>query len=162
PTEWTAESGQWTPVGVGDEQHSIHGFFLRGESAQTALITSGEWFWEEYTVSVAVRLESAATCGLCALKQANNDFIAFVMDSRPKPWPTMRLLRRVEGRDSSLGERAAALTPQQWYRLALRVCGGKIEAMRDGDYNWNAPTQRCVGAVLGYLWRVARHGLATC
>lgn len=133
PSEWTTVSGRWTTVGVGNEKHSINGFFVRGESGETGLTATGDWFWEDYTVSAAVRPESAAACGLGALRQPNGDMLAFVADTTPRPWPTLRLVRVVDGREMVLAQRTGGLAPQQWHRLALRVHGDKLEGLVDGE-----------------------------
>jgi hypothetical protein len=153
PSDWTTVSGQWTNVGVGDEQHSVNGFFLRGESEETALTAAGDWFWEDYTVSAAVRPESAKACGLGALRQTNGDMLAFVADTAPKPWPTLRLLRVVGGRARVLAERTGGLAAQQWYRLALRVSGGKLEGLVDGEPRVECANPEARGGGIGLLVR---------
>ena len=151
PSEWTPISGKWTNVGVGNEEHSVNGFFFRGESGETALAAAGDWFWEDYAASVAVRPESATACGLGALRQANGDMIAFVADTAPKPWPTLRLVRVVDGRETVLAERTGGLAPQQWYRLALRVREGKLQALVDGEVQLECANPEARGGGIGLL-----------
>ena len=151
PSEWATVSGQWTNVGVGHGEHSVNGFYLRGESEEMGLTTVGDWFWEDYAVSAAVRPEHATTCGLCALRQANGDLVAVVADPTARPRPTLRLLRVVDGRETVLAERAADLTPRQWHRLELRVREGKLEALVDGEVVVKCPNPEMRGGGVGLL-----------
>ncbi|MBM3476122.1 MAG: hypothetical protein FJX75_22865 [Armatimonadetes bacterium] len=151
PTEWNTVSGQWTNVGVGHEETSVNGFFFRGESKDTALATVGDWFWEDYTVSAAIRPESATACGVSALGQANGDRIAFVADTRPKPWPTLSLVHEVGGRRTVLAARTGALAPQQWYRLALRISESRLEGLVDGEVQLACANPEMRGGGIGLL-----------
>ncbi|MBM3500922.1 MAG: hypothetical protein FJX74_19875, partial [Armatimonadetes bacterium] len=151
PSEWTPVSGEWTNIGVGNEQHSVNGFFLRGEGRETALTTMGDWFWEEYAVSAAVRPESATACGLAALQQANGDGVAFLADTTSKPWPTLRLVRVTDGRETPLAQRTGGLAPEQWYRLALRVHEDRLEGVVDGELQLACPNPEPRGGGIGLL-----------
>ncbi len=151
PTEWTNVGGQWTSVGVGDEKHSINGFFLRGESSETGVTAIGNWFWDDYAVSVAAHPESATACGLAALRQENGDLIAFVADVAPKTWPTLRLVRVTDGRETVLAERTGCLTSGQWYRLALRASNGKLEALVDGEVRVACANPEVRGGGIGLI-----------
>lgn len=138
PTEWESLSGTWTNVGVGNENHSVNGFFLHGESTDLGATVTGDWFWEDYTVSSAVRPKTASACGVAALRQPNGDMIAFVADAAPAPWPTLRLVRVADGREEVLAQSTGGLVPEQWYRLAMRARADTLEAYVDGE-----PVLRC-------------------
>ncbi len=154
PTPWTQVSGQWKNVGVGNEEYSINGFYLLGRGDETALATAGDWFWQDYTFTCAVRLDDAsATCGLCALVQESGDSVAFVADSLEAPSPRLRIVRGRAGQGSDLADLDAGLAPQQWYRLGLRVTESGIDALLDGDVVLSCPNPEVRGGAIGLLVR---------
>jgi hypothetical protein len=154
PLLWNAVSGQWTNVGVGNESNSVNGFYLRGWSAETGLATIGEAYWEDYSFSAAVRLEDAqTTCGLCALQQPNGDHLAFTADSKQRPSAVFRIVRTRGRQESVLAQRWGGLEPQQWYRLAIRVLGGKVEGLIDGQPVVTCPNPMARGGGIGLLVR---------
>jgi len=135
PTPWTPVTGAWRNAGVGNESYSINGFYYYGRAeADPAVATAGDWFWQDYTLTAAVRVGKPGTqIGLCALVQEGGEALLFLADSAETPAPKLRLVRRVAGADSPLAEADGALAPGQWYRLGLRLTGGTIEATVDGQ-----------------------------
>jgi len=171
-TLWTPVSGTWTNVGVGDEEYSINGFYYLGRSDQTALATAGDWFWEDYSLSAAVRPNAAGTqvgrtvrstvsppsakagdaqVGLCALVQDNGDYLAFVADPASAASPKLRLTRTLSGAQTVLAETDGGLTPGQWYRLGLRLHDGTLEALLDGETVLTCPDPEVRGGGVGLL-----------
>ncbi len=154
PLLWTPVAGQWTNVGVGNEGNSVNGFYLRGWSAETGLATIGEAYWENYDFSAAVRLsDGKTTCGLCALQQPGGDHVAFVADSTLASTPMLRLVRTRGGQETLLAQTPGGLAPQQWYRLALRVLGGKLEGLIDGRPAVESANPIPRGGAIGLLVR---------
>jgi hypothetical protein len=151
PSEWTPLGGEWSTVGIGDGQHSVNGFFLRGRSDSVAVNAAGDWFWEDYTVSAAVRPEDAAACGLVALRRKNGEGLAFVVDSAPRAWPTARLVRTVGGRETLLAAQTGRLAQGQWHRLALRVQGAALEGLVDGEVRVRAQHSEVRSGGIGLL-----------
>jgi len=154
PTPWSQVSGQWKNVGVGNEEYSINGFYFLGRGDGTALATAGDWFWEDYTFTCAVRLDDAsATCGLCALVQENGDSVAFVADSAEASSPRLRVVRGQAGQESDLAELGGGLAPNQWYRLGLRVTESAVEAFLDGDVVLSCSNPEVRSGAIGLLVR---------
>lgn len=133
PSPWTTLSGTWYAVGVGNEKQSVNGFYFRGVGTDTALAGAGSTWWEDYSCGVAARLEDGLTCGVCALRRGKGDYVAFVGDSASKSSPAFRLVQVRGGVETTLAERPGALTPGQWYRLALRLRDGNLEGLVDGE-----------------------------
>jgi len=134
PSPWTTVSGEWQNVGVGNEAYSVNGFYLKGQTAASALTTAGQWYWEDYTVGVAVRLEDGmTTCGLGALLQTNGDGILLLADSAACASPMLRLVQVAGGQETTLAQRQGGLTPQQWFRLGVRLRDGMVEGLLDGE-----------------------------
>lgn len=154
PTPWAAVSGEWENVGVGNEDYSINGFYFLGRDDRQALATAGDWFWEDYTFTCAVRLnEPAASCGLCALVQENGDRVTFLADSAERPSAGLRLAAVRGDQESVLAEKSGGLAPEQWYRLGLRAAADALEALIDGEVVLSCPNPDARGGEIGLLVR---------
>jgi len=153
PSGWTTVSGKWRAIGLGHERQSVNGFYFRGQGTETALTTAGFPWWEEYTCSVAARLEDGTTCGVLALQRGNGDYVAFLADSSRAPEPTLRLVRAREGVETTLAKQPGSVEPGQWYRLAVRLNKGKLEALLDGEEVVTCDYQEPRGGGVGLLVR---------
>jgi hypothetical protein len=140
-TPWIPLSGSWGNVGVGDEEYSVNGFYYLGKGAPPAHARAGDWFWEDYSLSVAVRPNAPGTLvELCALVQDGGDCVALSAQATAEGDPgRVRLIHRVGGEERVLAEQSGGLTPAQWYRLAVRVGEKTLGAFRDGELVFSAP-----------------------
>ena len=154
PLGWTPVSGQWFNVGVGHEGYSVNGFYLRGQSAEMGIAATGESYWEEYAFSAAARLDQPGGAGgLCVLRQTNGDCVGFVADSAGGPSAKLAIVRVRAGQESTLAERPGGLESGQWYRLAVRLLGGRVEALVDGDKVLECANPEPRGGGIGLLVR---------
>jgi len=154
PLGWTPVGGQWANIGVGHEGYSVNGFYLRGRTTETGIAATGESYWENYALSVAVRPDQpSAVCGLCVLRQANGDYVGFIADSAGRPTPRFAIVRVRAGQESTLAECPGGLESGQWYRLAVRLLGGRIEALVDGDQVLECANPEPRGGGIGLLVR---------
>lgn len=152
PDPWTTVSGRWRQVGLGHEEQSVNGFYYRGRSAEAALATTGSAWWEDYVCSVSVGLEDAATCGVCVL-QRGDESVAFLADSSARPEASLRLVQVRAGAETVMAQTPGSLAPRQWYRLAVRLSGGRIEALVDGEPVLTCAHQEPRGGGVGLLVR---------
>jgi len=155
PTPWTPVSGSWRNAGVGNEEYSINGFYYLGKADEApALATAGDWFWEDYSLSAAVRAAKPGTqVGLGALVQDNGDCLAFVADPADAQAPKLRLLRLAGGVESPLAETGGGVAPGQWYRFGLCVREDRLEASIDGRPVLTGPHPETRPGIVGLLAR---------
>ncbi|MEI6501610.1 MAG: hypothetical protein WCP21_11380, partial [Armatimonadota bacterium] len=156
PSPWTKVSGQWQLVGLGNEKQSVNGFWMRGEGSPLALTTVGDSWWEDYAASVAVRLDSEATCGLGALYQPDGDYVALLADAEPRAGASLRLVAVTGKQERVLAQRAGGLTTGQWYRLGVRLREGKLEGLLDGEPVLQAALPEARGGGIALLVRDGR------
>ena len=156
PSPWTKVSGQWQLVGLGNEKQSVNGFWMRGEGNPVALTTVGEAWWEDYAVSVAARLDSDATCGLCGLCQPSGDYVALLADAEARPGANVRLVAVTGKQERVLAQHAGGLATGQWYRLGLRLREGKLEGLLDGQPLLQCALPEARGGGIGLLVRAGQ------
>lgn len=133
PNPWTNASGYWYVVGLGDGQHSVNGFYFRSAGNVPSLSYAGEPWWEDYTCSVSVMPEGPGTVGLAVLRQEGGDHLALLADVATPGAGAVRLVRVVGGKETVLASRPGGLAPRQWYRLAVRLGEGNLDALLDGQ-----------------------------
>jgi len=157
--EWEPLCGDWRVQGPGDDRRfglgrvGANPFRYEGhtEGEAAALTAVGYWFWDDYTVSAAVRPRGEGAVGLCAyLQDAENYFLfRWTVRSEPRsaaewrpdgtlqsgvpdyPQGTQQLVKVWAGRETVLAETLGGYQPNQWYRLALRVFEGQVAAFVD-------------------------------
>jgi hypothetical protein len=132
--EWEPLLGKWNYSGLQDNRadpnRSPNPFTYRGltdESGQ-ALSAAGRWFWDGYSVSASVKPETSHAVGLCAYLQDRSNYLAFKWTTREK-----RLVRVVNGQETTLTTAPGGFVPKQWYRLEMRASGGRVVAVIDGQ-----------------------------
>lgn len=153
PSPWTTISGQWRTVGLGSEKQSVNGFYFRGSDTATALAGAGEDWWEDYTASVAARLDDESTCGLVMLRQGNGDYLGFTADSAKQASAALKLVQVRAGKETVLAQRPGGIAPAQWFRLTIRCHAGKLEALLDDEPVLQAALTEPRGGGIGLLVR---------
>jgi hypothetical protein len=127
--EWQPVRGQWKINQVskslgGSPLRSPNAFSLSGEN--DAVITAGQWFWNNYTAAVSALPGSEAGFGFmfCRRDEAN----LYRID-----WGRKLVLSKiVDGKAEVLGEAAASALPLSWCRLEVAALHGHLSVKADG------------------------------
>lgn len=144
--QWQAVSGEWTDQKAGDwtnaaaeaRQTAAQGanlFAYVGRADGPALVVSGMEFWSNYSASVAVRGTSDDPMGLVAYYSDPASYVLFRVTSQLATTEDADQVQLVLCRGESRTVLAAApggFLPEQWYRLGLRMCDERVEALVDG------------------------------
>lgn len=146
---WNPAGGHWYLAGPSAGDTSVNAFYYQGSALasprvraqgtaqgaalETALATAGEDWWDDYSCSVATRLDGAGTAGLAVLCRPGGDYVALTADSTSTPDAALRLVRVHGTQQTVLAECRGGLEPTQWYRLAVRAAATGLEAYRDGE-----------------------------
>ncbi|MBM3501036.1 MAG: hypothetical protein FJX74_20485, partial [Armatimonadetes bacterium] len=138
---WTVVSGQWRNVGLSGgkgqlrAELSANPFSLRCSGAGPQLITVGDWFWDSYAASVAVK--AMAPNGIIGLafgvQDGRNCYLLSLGRTAGDASPQLRLLRVVDGQPRVLGVAVGGYEPDLWSRLSARTSNGLIEGWLDGE-----------------------------
>jgi len=135
---WGALVGEWR-VGSpqegtrADPRLSANPFFYRVKSLdrRRAVAVAGDWFWDRYAVSAAIRLPETGAAGLCAFVQDETRYVAFrVADRAGKP--VAELAQVSPTQEVILAERPVDCRLGQWYRLALEARFDGLRGSIDG------------------------------
>ncbi|MBM3476287.1 MAG: hypothetical protein FJX75_23695 [Armatimonadetes bacterium] len=144
PPAWEMAAGTWQTVGPKGESPrpdlSANPFSLRGAAGsdeQFALATAGDWFWDEYGVTVAAKAESAGALGVAAYVQDPANFLLFRWTSTGEagagePAGRRQIIRVLDGQWTILAEAPGGFRTDRWYGLGLTACDGRLEAQIDG------------------------------
>lgn len=133
---WTALAGQWRNTLVSAPQanptQSANPFTFRTLAAPTALAATGYWFWDAYRVSVSTRPLGAKAVSLAAYVQDERNMLCFRWEEGGTDAPGARQLLLVrDGKQTLLASQKGGFEKDQWYRLELVVCPGRVEVLID-------------------------------
>ncbi|MGD9498638.1 MAG: hypothetical protein AB7Y46_20255 [Armatimonadota bacterium] len=142
---WEPIQGSWKTQSLRvDEQRdrmeaekSANAFSYYGQATEVpAIACSGWWFWDNYSVSAAVRPVATDPLGVVAYFQDPENYIVARWTSalgQGGDADRLQLLAVVGGQSSVLAEAAGGHLPGQWYRIELRVCDGLMQALIDDE-----------------------------
>ncbi len=142
---WEKVQGTWKLQSLRvDEQSdrmeaskSANAFSYLGKSADgPGIACTGYWFWNNYSVSAAVRPTETDTLGLIAYFQDPENYIAARWTSalsEADDADRLQLVAVVGGESSVLAECRGGHTPGQWYRVELRICDGLMQVLVDDE-----------------------------
>ncbi len=140
---WEPVQGTWKTQSLRvDEQSdrmeadkSANAFSYWGKAGDGPAITcSGYWFWDNYSVSAAVRPADTDPLGLVVYFQDTENYILARWTSALSTEDNadrLQLLSVVGGVRSLLGEVPGGHLPGQWYRIELRICDGLMQCLVD-------------------------------
>jgi len=138
--EWTDQkAGDWTNAAAEARQTAAQGanlFAYVGRADGPALVVAGMEFWSDYSVSVAARGASNDPMGLVAYYSDPDDYLLLRITSQlatTDDADQVQLILCRDGDRTVLGSAAGGFVPEQWYRLTLRMCDGRVEALVDGQ-----------------------------
>ena len=145
---WEHLAGEWKLAGIktkeSDPKRSANPFSLRGqprEGNQFALTTSGDWFWDDYRVAVAVKPQGPGAIGVAAYVQDAENMLLFRWlteaagegDEQAPATGTRQLVRVRDGQWDVLDESPGAFQAERFYELGVTVCDGRLTAEVDGQ-----------------------------
>lgn len=123
--DWTSLAGTWR-VGSpregtrADPRLSANPFFYRVKafSQGFGLAAAGHWFWDDYSLSVAVRMPSTGAAGICAFVQDRSRYVVFRVRFGTNA-PTAELMEVSPAGERLLADKPVSCRPGQWYKLTL-------------------------------------------
>jgi hypothetical protein len=123
---WEPLNGNWRTVVVGDPRLGANPFSYAAVSPTPAVATTGYWFWDDYAFSASVKPAVGAMAGLAFYCKDKDNYLVF-------RWTTAarQLVAVVGGKETVLAERPGGFAPNQWYRLAVRIDGDRVQATID-------------------------------
>lgn len=131
---WETVRGRWKVQSTGSPVRSNNAFnFTSGPAPKGAVAICGDWFWHDYEVSTSCQPHGAGEVGLYAhyANQANHTLFRLDRPSSAGPG-TAQLVRVRKGKATLLASEAFDFTPDQWYRLSLRLEGHRLTGAVDG------------------------------
>ncbi len=140
-SEWQTLSGTWqVQQDKGDRDAAQVNmsanpfrFEATGPLAAEGRAVVGAWFWDDCEITASARPAGAAI-GLLAHYSSPNDYVAFrVVLPTPAVAPEARLVACVAGTERTLAAAPVTCAPNQWCRLGLRVSGGYLQGLVDGQ-----------------------------
>ena len=127
---WETVSGQWELQSIQNVSMSSNPFAYRGVGeAEPALTVIGQRFWDSYRFLASVRVPLEGFVGLVAFFQDPNNYYLLRWGSGPDA--KLEIVKVAEGRPESLASREVASIAGHWYRVALDVLPGVLEASVD-------------------------------
>lgn len=137
---WETICGKWESVGISGgkgelrPELSANPFSFRTSGPGMRLATAGDWFWDSYAASVAVKVtEAGGEAGLAFRVQDSANYYLLTLGSPSGPDSNrVRLLRVLDGETMVLDSAAGAYQKDVWYALTVRVSDGIIEGCVDG------------------------------
>jgi len=137
---WQIGSGNWQTVGIvgGKGQLrpdlSANPFSYRCNGTGPQLATVGDWFWDSYAATVAVKAtQPNGAIGLAFYVQDPLNYYLLGLASAARPDSTqLQLTRVVDGARHVLDATTGGYEKDLWYRLTARVSNGVIEGWVDG------------------------------
>ena len=138
---WRVASGQWRNVGLAGgkgelrPELSANPFSLCCNGPGPQLTTVGDWFWDSYSASVAVKAALPdGTIGLAfGVQDAANYYLLALGRASGATSPQMRLERVLDGQAQVLETAAGGYEPDLWSLLTARTSNGLIEGWLDGE-----------------------------
>ena len=144
-SQWEPVTGDWKTQSLRvDEQSermeadkSTNAFSYWGKAGdEPALASTGYWFWNNYSISAAVRATETDPLGLTAYYQDPENYILARWTSALSEADDAGVLQLVgvrNGERSVLAQTSGGHLPGQWYQLELRVCDGLVQCLIDDE-----------------------------
>ena len=133
---WEVHLPSWrnalVPAPKADPSRSANPFTISAETVDEAFISTGDWFWDSYRTSVSVKPLDAEAVGIAAYVQDGDDMIQFRWYAGAADAPRARQLVLVRnGEVTVLAADKGGFVPNEWYKLALTVQPGSVQAAID-------------------------------
>ena len=139
---WDNFGGNWEINGINASKtnpaRSANPFSLKTvltNKSPSSLTTTGHWFWHDYSVEVAVKLQGTATGGIAVYVQNAENFLLLELEPHSNlqhvPDGVVRISDVRQGKQHVLAEKKLPLENDQWYGLKFASCDGLLEAYID-------------------------------
>ncbi len=158
---WRHVSGKWRFYSVletnerADPRLSVNPFSLGLDSdgKTPAVVVTGYPFWCDYEYGASLRSRGRGWAGLVFAQRAADDYYLLRADLREQRLEPRRIeLVRQKGTETVvLDSGAALLSADQWYRFGVRLRGGRIQCLLDGDVIFDRVDPEAAGGPVG-LW----------
>jgi len=150
PAGWDVIQGQWATTGLEGPAPrpdlAANPFVYGVAGLDPGLTTTGHWFWDGYQLEVSAKpVGSGGAIGLVAYCEDASNYVLFRW-VRQTGRRERQLIEVRDGQFRLLAAGNGGYEPRQWYRLALRVDDGYVEALIDGQVALRA---RTAGLTLG-------------
>ncbi|NQT88912.1 hypothetical protein HQ560_19245, partial [bacterium] len=133
---WQVVSGAWAIRELHvrekfDPTRSANAFSYLGTGTPEApaIAIAGYPFWRNYSIEASVRSLAGEPFGLVILRQDEKNYYLFVHDAQQERF---ELVRCADGATTRLAHASGRLAANQWYRLRLDACDGRLTASVDG------------------------------
>ncbi len=142
---WEQVQGTWKTQSLRVDEQSdrmeadkaANAFSYWGKGGDGAgIATTGYWFWDNYSVSTAVRPAGNDPLGLIAYFQGPENYILARWTSALSDAgdaDRLELIAVQGGQRALLAEAPGGHLPGQWFRLQLRICDGLIQCFVDDE-----------------------------
>lgn len=139
---WDNFGGNWEITGINASKtnpaRSANPFSLKTvltNESPSSLTTTGYWFWHDYSVEVAVKVQGTAAGGVAAYVQDAENFLLLELEPHSNlqhvPDGVVRISVVSRGKQHVLAEKTLPLENDQWYGLKFASCEGLLEAYID-------------------------------
>jgi len=146
---WETVTGAWHLVQTeGQPSMGANPFRYEGVADTAGITTTGQWFWDDYSMEMSVFPEGAA-CGAIAHYQDQDHFILIRLSSPADGKGKLSIIRRTKTGDVELASAPVVCERQRWYKLGLRVTSGTIEALLDRKVVVSAPDSQLGNGSVG-------------
>jgi len=135
---------QSQPINAGSDERSVI------DKPGTYLLT-GNPDWTDYEYSVRVKSTDNHAIGIMFRYQGKDNYYRFSMDNKRS---YQRLIKKINGRYTTLAENGSKYNIGQWYTLKVRAIGSNIQVFVDGNRVFNVnDSQLTSGKIALYNWR---------
>jgi len=135
---WEPVSEEWQAKPVEsvepDPTRSANAFSYGVAAKETALATTGYWFWDSYLYRAAVKPEAGGAVGLVAFYQDPGNYALFRWQASDSAGAAkaQQLVWVRDGKEHVVAAGGTGYQPNQWYELALKATDSRLEAFVDG------------------------------
>lgn len=131
---WEVARGEWK-VNSAPNPVRVANAFTYSAKGEQALSLAGRWFWNDYTVSAAVRPLKRGEVGLVAYYQDEKNYLLFkwLGGVARGQWrgKEKQLWRVLNGQATMMASAPGGYRANQWYRIAAGVKDGVFQAAID-------------------------------
>ena len=141
PGQWVPLSGVWRYEGLAGGKGALKANWSANPFAYhaqagtgTALAAAGEWFWDSYEYSAAIKPATEGAIGIaCYVHDPRNYLLFRWTGSTASPTAARELVRVTDGTEQVLDHVAGGFRTDTWYGATIRAAAGHVEVLLDGQ-----------------------------